>query len=161
MQPRRDKNGCVIISAYTCRRSRSIVSITCTCPTLTRARGRLPRIVGVQTSRRHANGDPPRKAWLVDRAVVLCQGLVRRFGMHLTGRRSKLGSMHGPMNNEWLNATHTAMLAAHGFNVGYSPLVWQIVFNQALGGLLVAVVIKVNAAFLPTHLLTHTHTLSL
>ena len=36
--------------------------------------------------------------------------------MHLTGRRSKLGSMHGPMNNEWLNATRPAMLAAHGFN---------------------------------------------
>ena len=61
-------------------------------------------------------GDFPRTAWLVDRAVVLCQGLIRRFGMHLTGRRSKLGSLHGPMNNEWLNATHPAMLAAHGFN---------------------------------------------
>ena len=42
----------------------------------------------------------PRTKWLIDRAVVLCQGLIRRMGMALTGRRSKLGSLHGPMNHE-------------------------------------------------------------
>ena len=56
-------------------------------------------------------GDFPRSTWLIDKAVVLCQGLIRKFNMTLTGRRSKLGALHGPMNQEWLNATHPAMLA--------------------------------------------------
>ena len=60
--------------------------------------------------------DFPRTKWLIDRAVVLCQGLIRRMGMAASGRRSKLGSLHGPMNHESLNATHPAMLAAHRFN---------------------------------------------
>ena len=60
--------------------------------------------------------DFPRSHWAVDKAVVLCPGLIRRFGMPLAGRRNKLGSMHGPLNNEWLNGTHPAMLAAQGFN---------------------------------------------
>ena len=58
-------------------------------------------------------GDFPRTRWLIDRAVVLCQGIIERMGMALTGRRSKLGSLHGPMNHESLNGTHGAMLAAH------------------------------------------------
>jgi len=57
--------------------------------------------------------DFPRTRWLIDRAVVLCQGIIERMGMALTGRRSKLGSLHGPMNHESLNGTHGAMLAAH------------------------------------------------
>ena len=56
-------------------------------------------------------GEFPRSTWLIDKAVVLCQGLIRKFNMALTGRRSKLGALHGPMNQEWLNATHPAMLA--------------------------------------------------
>ena len=32
------------------------------------------------------------------------------------GRRSKLGSLHGPMNHEYLNGTHPAMLAAQRCN---------------------------------------------
>ena len=35
-----------------------------------------------------------------------------------------------------------ARIAEVGFNYGYTPLVVQIVLNQALGGLIVAVVIK-------------------
>ena len=60
--------------------------------------------------------DFPRTAWLIERAVVLCQGLIHRMGMALSGRRSKLGSLHGPMNQESLNGTHPAMLAVHQFN---------------------------------------------
>ena len=60
--------------------------------------------------------DFPRTAWLIDRAVVLCQALINRMGMALSGRRSKLGSLHGPMNQESVNGTHPAMLAAHQFN---------------------------------------------
>ena len=56
-------------------------------------------------------GDFPRTTWLIDKAVVLCQGLIRKMNMALTGRRSKLGAFHGPMNQESLNATHPAMLA--------------------------------------------------
>jgi UDP-sugar transporter A1/2/3 len=33
-------------------------------------------------------------------------------------------------------------VAEHGLNAGFTPMVWQIVLNQALGGLLVALVIR-------------------
>ena len=36
--------------------------------------------------------------------------------MAVTGRRSKLGSLHGPMNHENLNGTSSAMLAVQQFN---------------------------------------------
>ena len=36
--------------------------------------------------------------------------------MPFGGRRSKLGSMHGPMNHAYLNGTHPAMLVAMRFN---------------------------------------------
>ena len=58
----------------------------------------------------------PRTLWLIDQAVVLCKGLLQKMGMACSGRRSKLGSMHGPMNNEWLNGTSPAMLAVQQFN---------------------------------------------
>lgn len=35
-----------------------------------------------------------------------------------------------------------AGIAERGFNFGYTWLVWQVVLNQAIGGLLVAVVVK-------------------
>ena len=60
--------------------------------------------------------DFPRTKWLIDRAVILCQGLARRMGMAITGTSSKLGALHGPMNHESLNGTHPAMLAAQCCN---------------------------------------------
>ena len=60
--------------------------------------------------------DFPRTKWLWHCAVVLCQGLAKQMDMAITGRRSKLGSLHGPMNDEYLNATHPAMLSMHRFN---------------------------------------------
>lgn len=60
-------------------------------------------------------GEFPRP-WLIDKAVVLCRGLIKKMRMHLGGRRSKLGAMHGPMNQESLNGTHPAMLAAQRCN---------------------------------------------
>lgn len=35
-----------------------------------------------------------------------------------------------------------AAIAEHGFLFGYTPMVWTVIFNQAFGGLLVAVVVK-------------------
>ena len=60
--------------------------------------------------------DFPRTLWLIERAVVLCHGLIQRMGMATCGRRSKLGSLHGPMNQENLNGTSPAMLAVQQFS---------------------------------------------
>ena len=61
-------------------------------------------------------GDFPRTLWLIEKAVVLCQGLINKMGMALTGRKSKLGAFHGPMNQESQNATSPAMLVLHRCN---------------------------------------------
>ena len=58
----------------------------------------------------------PRTRWLMDDPTVLCAGHIRRMGMALTGRRSMLGSLHGPMNHESLTGTHSAMLAVQTCN---------------------------------------------
>jgi hypothetical protein len=42
----------------------------------------------------------------------------------------------------YLSHLCSLQVATEGLNVGFTPMVWQIVFNQALGGLLIAVVIK-------------------
>ena len=55
--------------------------------------------------------DFPRTRWLCEKAMVLCKGLLEEMGMALSGRRSKLCSLHGPMNEEHLNGTHPAVLA--------------------------------------------------
>jgi len=60
--------------------------------------------------------DFPRTSWLIEKAVVLCQGLINKMGMALTGRKSKLGAYHGPMNQESQNATHPALLVHHRCN---------------------------------------------
>ena len=61
-------------------------------------------------------GDFPRTERSIERAVVLCPGLLRRLAMPFGGRRSKLGSMHGPTDHPYLNGTHPAMLVAMRFN---------------------------------------------
>ena len=58
----------------------------------------------------------PRWTWLVDTAVILCEGLLKQMGLPIRGRRSKLGSLHGPMNNESINGTHPAMLVTQRCN---------------------------------------------
>ena len=55
--------------------------------------------------------DFPRTRWIIGQAVVLCQGLMKRMGMLLGGKRNKLGSLHGPRNEENVNGTHPAMAA--------------------------------------------------
>ena len=45
-------------------------------------------------------GDFPRTRWLIDKAVILCQGLMYKMGMPMGGRRNKLGSLHGPRNED-------------------------------------------------------------
>ena len=60
--------------------------------------------------------DFPRTSWLIEEAVVSCRGLLERMGLASTGRRSKLGSLHGPMNHESLNGSANALLAVQQFN---------------------------------------------
>ena len=61
---------------------------------------------------RKCKGDFPRTLWLIDKAVIPCQGLLKRMGMACSGRRNKLGSLHGPQNEENVNGTHPVLLAA-------------------------------------------------
>ena len=61
--------------------------------------------------RTKCKSDFPRTLWLVSRAVVLCQGLLRRMKMPCAGRRNKLGSLHGPQNEENLNGSHPLLMA--------------------------------------------------
>ena len=54
----------------------------------------------------------PRTDRLIDKPVVLCQGLLHRMKMPSGGRRNMTGALHGPVNDEWLNGSHPALLAA-------------------------------------------------
>ena len=65
---------------------------------------------------KQCKSDFPRLSWLVSKPVILCEGLLKQMGLPIRGRRSKLGSMHGPMNNESINGTHPAMLATQRCN---------------------------------------------
>ena len=47
---------------------------------------------------------------------MLCHGMMRQMKMACSGRRNKLGSLHGPMNEENLNGSHPALLAALNCN---------------------------------------------
>ena len=58
----------------------------------------------------------PRNKWLGRQPVVLCRGLLKQMGLHTSGRRNQLGGLLGPMCQECLNATHSAILAAHRNN---------------------------------------------
>ena len=58
----------------------------------------------------------PRNKWLVREPVVLCRGLLKQMGLHTSGRRNQLGGLLGPMCQECLNATHSAILAVHRNN---------------------------------------------
>ena len=60
-------------------------------------------------------GDFPRP-WIIKQAVVLCKALCREFEMAFTGRKSKLGGLHGPQDHESINGTDSGMLVAHRFN---------------------------------------------
>ena len=61
-------------------------------------------------------GDFPRTLWLIEKAVVLCQGLINRMVMALTRRKSKFGALQVSMNQESQNATSSAMLVLHRCN---------------------------------------------
>ncbi|CAE8714602.1 unnamed protein product [Polarella glacialis] len=53
---------------------------------------------------------------LISKGVLLCQGLCKRMELVWTGRRSMLGSLHGPVNDAKLNGTHPALLASLACN---------------------------------------------
>ena len=54
----------------------------------------------------------PRTARLIEKPVILCPGLLRKMDMPSSGRRNMIGALHGPINDEWLNGSHPAFLAA-------------------------------------------------
>ena len=54
----------------------------------------------------------PRTTWLAEQAKVLCPCQLLHHNMAARGRKNRLGSLHGPYTNEWLNPCHPAMLAA-------------------------------------------------
>ena len=60
--------------------------------------------------------DFPRMSWLVREAVFLCANLLDQMGLPTRGRRCQLGSLHGPMNHEFINGTHPSMLATQRCN---------------------------------------------
>ena len=60
--------------------------------------------------------DSPRTNWLIEEAVVLCHGLLEKMGLASSGRRNKLGSLHGPMNHDSLNGSASALLSVQQFN---------------------------------------------
>ena len=62
--------------------------------------------------------DFPRSAWLTPAAEVLCPCRAEAHGMATEGRKNRLGSLHGPYTNEWLNCCRPALLASlRGVNV--------------------------------------------
>ena len=44
--------------------------------------------------------------------MLVCRGLAERMNMPISGKRSALGTLWGPMNDPNLNGTHPALLAA-------------------------------------------------
>ena len=62
--------------------------------------------------------DFPRQAWRTERGMVLCPCQAEAHGMASQGRKNRIGALHGPYGNEWLNCCHPALLAAlRGVNV--------------------------------------------
>ena len=54
----------------------------------------------------------PRTTWLCSDAKVLCPCELERHGFSDTGRRNRLGALHGPYGHEFLNPCHPAVLAS-------------------------------------------------
>ena len=57
-------------------------------------------------------GDYRRDSQLARRAVIICPGLARRYGLKTAGKRNRLGILHGRRTNGWLNASHPATTTA-------------------------------------------------
>ena len=49
--------------------------------------------------------------WLMPSGCVLCPGLLTKMGLPASGKKNRLGSLHGPMNEENINGTCPALLA--------------------------------------------------
>ena len=71
----------------------------------------------------------PRTAWQTAQGVVLCPCQAEKHGMAAQGRKNRIGALHGPYGNEWLNPCHPALLAAlRGVNVDVQ-LPYRLPFN--------------------------------
>jgi len=56
------------------------------------------------------------EAKLLTEPVVVCHGIAKTACLPVTGARNALGRLLGTRNDEWLNGTHPAMLAAFRCN---------------------------------------------
>ena len=76
------------------------------------AQARVP-LAGCQKSDRPklCKSDFPRTQWLCSEATVLCPCKLHLYGMPVSGRKNRLGALHGPCGHEWLNGCAPAMLA--------------------------------------------------
>ena len=76
------------------------------------SQGRVP-LAGCQKSDRPGvcKSDFPRTQWLCTQATVLCPCKLKTYGMPSSGRKNRLGALHGPCGHEWLNGCAPAMLA--------------------------------------------------
>ena len=94
----------------------------------------------------------PRTTWLAEQAKVLCPCQLLHHNMPARGRKNRLGSLHGPYTNEWLNPCHPAMLAAlRGCNVDVQvpyrlPFHCSACGNTAESGALQDIILAVQRA---------------
>jgi hypothetical protein len=69
-------------------------------------------------------------AQLLAKVVVLCRGLAQQLDLAISGRRNQTGSLFPPRNDEWINGTHPALLAALRCNSDVQlpyrfPITWE------------------------------------
>ena len=78
-------------------------------------------------------------------ANVYLEKRVKRTSVSIWMRNVQLGLFGIPQSASLLLAPATkAAVASHGLFVGFDPLVWSVVALKAIGGLLVAAVVKVR-----------------
>ena len=83
-------------------------------------------------------------------ANVYLEKRVKRTTVSIWMRNVQLGLFGIPQSASLLLAPATkAAVASHGLFVGFDPLVWSVVALKAIGGLLVAAVVKVRSSSVP------------
>ena len=58
----------------------------------------------------------PKTMQVQDSCCVVCTGVGEALGLRTSGKKSALGAVSGPRNNEWLNSTHRGLAYSLGDN---------------------------------------------